>query len=359
MISFALDEEQEIIRSTLQEFGLDVLRPVARKADDSSSIEESLLGALWDIGVIQSQFRDDGEDGSSVTNAIILEELGAADAAMAVAVAAPMGFVKALASHGSAGQRQLLERFTGNTFEAGAIAVSDAGFASDVQRPSTKAMRSGDDFTLNGVKTMVPLGSRCSHFLATADSGGALDAFIVPAQTAGVKVTASTGTLGLRAAQLATVAFENVRVPASMRLGEGNGADIQRIIDSARIGLTAIMTGLSRAVMEYVIPYTKSRIVHGTELAKKQTMAFNIADMHISIEAMRWMTWKAAWELQANRSAMRSAQLAYTYGGKHAMTIADQGLQALGGHGYVTDHPVEMWYRNARSLSVLEGAVGV
>ena len=82
-----------------------------------------------------------------------------------------------------------------------------------------------------------------------------------------------------------------------------------------------------------MIPYTKDRVVHGTALAQKQTIAFNIADMHMGIEAMRWMTWQAAWELEANRPATRSAQLAYTYGGSQTMTIADNGVQAMGGHG--------------------------
>jgi alkylation response protein AidB-like acyl-CoA dehydrogenase len=206
---------------------------------------------------------------------------------------------------------------------------------------------------------MVPLASRCSHFLVIAESDGAADAFIVPRDAAGVAVAEPKGTLGLRALELAEVTFDRVKVPASMRLGEGNGADIQKIIDSARVGLASILLGLSRGVMEYVIPYTKDRVVHGAPLAQKQAVAFNIADMHIDCEAMRWMTWRAAWELESRLPATKSAQLAYTYAAQQAMQIADNGLQAFGGHGFVQAHPLELWYRNARALSVLEGAVGV
>jgi alkylation response protein AidB-like acyl-CoA dehydrogenase len=158
---------------------------------------------------------------------------------------------------------------------------------------------------------------------------------------------------------MAEVSFDNVAVSASMRLGEGDGSDIQRIIDSARVGISAILAGLSRGVMEYVIPYTKERVVHGVPLAQKQTIAFNIADMHIDVEAMRWLNWRAAWELETRQPATKTAQLAYTYAGQQAMRIADDGLQAFGGHGFVKAHPLELWYRNARSLSVLEGAAGV
>ncbi|MGE3301728.1 MAG: acyl-CoA dehydrogenase family protein [Hyphomonadaceae bacterium] len=358
MISFELSEEQKIIQSTLSEFGKTVMRPETRRLDTESKIDDKMLEALWSTGVVQTQADADG-DRSSVTNAIILEELGAADAALAVALAAPMGFAQAIAEQGSAKQRELLDAFAGDTFQAAAIALMEPAFAGDVSKLATKAVRSGDSYTLNGVKGMVPLAGRCNYFLVIADAGGAADAFIVPANAAGVTIGAAKSTLGLRAAELADVKFDNVKVPAAMRLGEGNGADIQKIVDSARVGLASIMAGVSRGVMEYVIPYTKDRVVHGTALAQKQTIAFNIADMHLNIEAMRWMNWLAAWELEAKRPATKSAQLAYTYASKEAMTIADNGVQAMGGHGFVRAHPMELWYRNTRALSVLEGAIGV
>lgn len=358
MISFELSEEQKIVQSTMREFGKNVLRPESRKTDDAAELTDELLSALWSTGVVQSQL-DEEQGGSSVTNAIVLEELGFADAAMAVTLAASLGFAQAIASQGSPAQRELLGEFANGDFKQGAIALTEPGSGSDLLKPSTKARRSGDGYVLQGVKSMVPLAGRCSHFLVIADNEGALDAFIVPADAAGVSVEDSHGTLGLKAARMGQVSFNNVTIPASMRLGEGNGADIQKLVDSARVGLSAIMTGVSRAVMEYVIPYTKDRIVHGTALAQKQTIAFNIADMYMWIESMRGMTWHAAWELEARRPATRMAQLAYTYGGQQAMTIADNGVQAMGGHGFVKAHPMEMWYRNARALSVLEGAVGV
>ncbi len=158
---------------------------------------------------------------------------------------------------------------------------------------------------------------------------------------------------------MATVGFKDVELSAAARLGEGAGCVVQRIVDSARTALSAIMTGTSRAVMEFVMPYTKERVVHGDALAKKQTIAFRLADMRIETDAMRWMTWKAASILEKGGDATRQAQLAYTYCGEQAMWIADEGVQMLGGHGYLRDNPVEMWYRDARTVSVLEGAVGV
>ena len=363
MISFELTEEQQIVRSTMAEFGKSAVRPQARRLDTDSRIDDGVLAELWSTGVIQAQAEAVDEDSGSrspVTNAIILEELGAADATLAVAMASTMGFVQAIADQGSARQREkLLGDFTGETFQAAAVAMMEPRFCFDVSRFATVADRAGDDYVVRGAKAMVPLASRCSHFLVVAQADGAPDAFIVPRGASGVTVGEPKGALGLRALEMAEVTFDNVVVPGAMRLGEGNGADIQRIIDSARVGISAILAGLSRGVMEYVIPYTKERIVHGVPLAQKQTIAFNIADMHIDVEAMRWLNWRAAWELETRRSATKTAQLAYTYAAAQAMKIADDGLQAFGGHGFVKAHPLELWYRNARSLSVLEGAAGV
>jgi len=363
MISFELSEEQQIVRSTIAEFGKSVLAPQARRLDTDSRIDDGMLDALWSTGIIQAQTGgpdDEGGSRSPVTNAIILEELAAADATLALAMASTMGFVQAIADQGSADQRaKLLGGFAGETFQIAAVALMEPRFAFDVAKFATVASKAGDDYVVRGAKAMVPLASRCSHFLVVAQADGAADAFIVPRDAAGVSVAEPKGVLGLRALEMAEVSFDNVTVPASMRLGEGNGSDIQRIIDSARVGISAILAGLSRGVMEYVIPYTKERVVHGVPLAQKQTIAFNIADMHIDVEAMRWLNWRAAWELETRQPATRTAQLAYTYAGQQAMRIADDGLQAFGGHGFVKAHPLELWYRNARSLSVLEGAAGV
>ena len=120
-----------------------------------------------------------------------------------------------------------------------------------------------------------------------------------------------------------------------------------------------VMTGLSRAALEYAVPYAKERHAFGQAIAQKQAIAFGLADMHIETECMRWLTWKAASQLEQGLDATRSAHLARAYAAEHSMWIADQGVQVLGGHGFIREHPVEMWYRNARTLGVLEGTVCV
>jgi alkylation response protein AidB-like acyl-CoA dehydrogenase len=112
-------------------------------------------------------------------------------------------------------------------------------------------------------------------------------------------------------------------------------------------------------VLEYSVPYAKERRAFGQAIGQKQAIAFKLADMHIETEASRWMVWKAASQLEQGLDATRSAHLARSYAAEKSMWIADEGVQVLGGHGFIRDHPVEMWFRNARTLGVLEGTVAV
>lgn len=359
MISFELTEEQEIARAAAATLAQAVLAPAARAADEAAGFSPATLATTWQLGVVQAIATDLAAlEQPTVLNALVLEELAFGDAAVAAAVAAPLGFAKAIAEQGSERQRaDLLPKFASDTPTFAAIAAHDAGTAGRAARP-TEAIRTGDIYRLHGVKAIVPLAAECRYLLVVARCEGADAAFVVPADAPGIRVVPSPGTLGLRALHCADVSFDNVTVPATMRLGENGNADIQRLRDAARVALCAMLTGLSRAVLDAALPYAKERVVHGEAIARKQSVAFKLADMHIAIAAMRWMGLKAAAELDAGPVTPRSTRLAQLYAGDAAMRIADEGLQIFGGHGFVRDLPLEMWYRNARSLSVLDGLVG-
>jgi alkylation response protein AidB-like acyl-CoA dehydrogenase len=358
VISFALSEEQEIARAAVAEFAKAELSPLARAADEKGALAAATLEAVWRLGIVQTA-ADGGEaspEQPTVLNALLLEELAYGDSAVAVAIGASLGFAKAIAEQGSARQKQRwLAPFAQDRPQLAAIAHLDAGW---LQGAATRAERVAGGWRLSGAKALIPLASRCSHFLVLADCESGRHAFIVGARESGVNVASSQGTLGLRALAMADVRFDQVLVDESARLGEDAGADARRIVDLSRVALTAILSGLARAVFDTALPYAKERVVHGEAIAKKQAIAFKLADMHIATQAMRWMGLRAAVELDGARTATRSARLAQRYANEQAMRIADEGLQVFGGHGYVRDLPLEMWYRNARSLSVLDGLVG-
>jgi alkylation response protein AidB-like acyl-CoA dehydrogenase len=364
VISFEPTEEQQIAREAMHDFAAAQLRPAARECDEASALPEPLLDELHQLGLVSTQLPEScgggGEPRSPLTNALVLEELCWGDAGLALAAVAPAAFAFAVADYGSEAQkRALLPAFCGKRFHAAALAVLEPGPASDASLPRSVAEPKGSGFVLSGSKRWVPLADRAAHFLVIARNNGGLDAFVVPRDAAGLRIGAPDAKLGLRALPTASLDFERVELPGSARLGEAAGCDVRRILDSARTAIAAALVGLSRGVLDYAVPYAKEREAFGQAIAQKQAIAFRLADMHIETESMRWLAWKAASQLEQGLAATRAAHHAHAYAAAQAMWIADEGVQVLGGHGFIREHPVEMWYRNARTLSVLEGTLGL
>ncbi len=364
MISFKLTEEQAVARDALHDFAEQAMRPIARECDEESKLSEDLLAQTWDLGLVSTQlpeaFGGGGEARSPVTNAIVLEELGWGDATLAVAAVAPAAFAFAVADQGSDEQkRQYLPLFCEESYHAASLAVIEPSPTFDAARPRATAEARGEAYLLSGVKSFVPMADRASHFLVVARGDTGLDAFLVPRDAAGLTISAPEKNLGLRALPTATLELEGVELPAESRLGGSAGCDVRVLLDHSRAALAAVMTGLSRAVLEYAVPYAKEREAFDQAIAQKQAIAFKLADMHIETEASRWMLWKAASQLEQKLDATRAAHFARDYAAEKSLWVADEGVQVLGGHGFIREHPVEMWYRNARTLGVLEGTVSI
>ncbi len=364
MISFGMTEEQELVRDAMREFADQALRPVARDFDEASSVSDEILNLIWDLGLVPTQIPEEfgggGEPRSAVTNVIAAEELAWGDASLATLALATPGFVNAIVDQGSDEQKaRLLPAFCDETPSTAVLAVTEPTALADPAQPRTIAEAKEDKFVISGRKSFVPLAQRASHFLVVARNGSELDAFIVPRDAEGVTISVAELNLGLRALPTGTVDFERVEVSVVDRLGGKAGSNVRRLLDNSRIALASIMLGLSRSVLEFCVPYAKDRVAFDEAIAKKQSIAFRLSDMHIEIEAMRWLIWKAASHYEQGLDSTKEAQHALQYTAEKSMWIADNGIQTLGGHGFIREHPVEMWFRNARTLGVLEGVVGV
>jgi alkylation response protein AidB-like acyl-CoA dehydrogenase len=368
VISFKTSEEQDVIRDALHEFADQAMRPLARDCDEESKIPEEFLAQAWELGLVNTQLPAEwgggGEDRSPVTNAILYEELAWGDATLAIAALSPAAFAFAIADQGSDAQKKrYLPLFCSESYHAASLAINEPSPTFDPRAPQTSAQRNGEGYLLNGRKCFVPMGDRASHFLVTTqfsgETGDRLEAFIVPRDAAGLSISGVEKNLGLRGLPTTTLELENVEVSAGQRLGEAAGSDVQRIIDHARVGLAAVLVGVARASLEYAVPYAKDRQAFDQAIAQKQGIAFKLADMHIETESARWLVWKAASQLEKGQDATRSAHFARNYAAEKGMWVVDQGIQVLGGHGFIREHPVEMWYRNGRTLGVLEGTLGL
>jgi alkylation response protein AidB-like acyl-CoA dehydrogenase len=360
VISFALTEEQRTAREAMHDFAAEAMRPIARECDETAGVPDDFLQTIWELGLTSTQIPRElgggGEESSSILNVLILEELAWGDASLALAALAPSLFVGPLLDFGTEEQKKrYLPPFSGKQFQAASLAIVEPGPVFDPHALATTATRTGDRYVLSGAKSFVPFAERAQHFLVMAREKGSNQVFIVARETSGVAVSAAEQRLGLKALPTATVTLSEVAVPLQDRLGGEGGCNAQRLLDSCRAALAATLVGLSRGVMEYAIPYSRDRVAFGEPIARKQAIAFKLSDMRVETDAMRHLAWKASSLLDKKQDATKAAHFARAYAAEHAMKIADDGVQVLGGHGFIREHPVEMWYRNARTLGVLEG----
>ena len=364
MISFGPTEEQDLIRQTVHEFAEGEMREIARPCDEKRALPDELLQKSWELGLvagaIPESYGGGGIGRSPVTNALVLEELGWGDVPLAAAALTPALFVQPILDFGTDEQKQTyLPLFTGSKFHAASLAILEPSFTFDAGNLRTIAEPKGTGFSLTGAKRLVPLAASASHLLVVARGArkglAGLEAFIVPRNAPGLEVAPEPErTLGFQALPRYTVELERVEVAANARLGGEKGIDGARLVNSLRAASCALAVGLARGVMELAIPYAKERIAFGQPIAQKQAIAFMLAEMQIEVNSMRHLVWKAASQLENGLDATRETTLAQTYVSREVMKLADNGLQIFGGHGFIREYPVEMWYRNARALTVNE-----
>jgi alkylation response protein AidB-like acyl-CoA dehydrogenase len=165
--------------------------------------------------------------------------------------------------------------------------------------------------------------------------------------------------MGFKPLPLFPVSFKDVEVPISRRLGGLQGINFMRLLNLSRANLCAMAVGLSRASNEYAIKYAKERVAFGEPIASRQAVAWMLGESAIEVAGMRLMVWRTAWRLDRHEDATRDAGLTKMYCADKTMLITDYGVQVLGGHGYIREHPVELWFRNGRGFETMEGlAIG-
>lgn len=360
-----ITDEQQMTRDTLRRFAEDVMRPAARSADDKCLTPQELLDESMDLGLTLMALPEGlggaGTERSPVSNALIIEDLAYGDMGIALAMLAPLGVVNLLVDFGTAAQQsKYLSPLAEAGFVGSAIAVSEPTPLFDAYRLRTRAQRTDAGYVLNGTKTLVPLGSRAELFLVAALSdSGEPELFIVERDAKGLAIF-EDHCMGLRAADLARLELRDVRVSREARVGGDQVAFCySEVIDRARIGWSAMAVGAGQSVLDYVIPYCNERFAFGEPITNRQSVAFLMADMALELDGMRLLTQRAASRAERGSSFQREAYLARLQASEKGMKIGSDGVQLLGGHGFVKEHPVELWYRQLRAIGVVEGALYV
>jgi alkylation response protein AidB-like acyl-CoA dehydrogenase len=286
------------------------------------------------------------------------EALAHGDMGLAVAALAPAGVASALSLWGDGDQQATyLPAFVGDEVPAAALAVLEPRPLFDPLALQTRARRTGDGYAISGTKSLVPRAASAELFLVAAqidDGGPAL--FIVESGTQGV-FTEPEPAMGIRAGATGRLVLQDVEVPAGALLADGDTGAYAEAIARARLAWCALAVGTAQAALDYVVPYVNDRVAFGEPISNRQAVAFAVADMAIELDGMRLATLRAASRADQGRAFAREASVARALCNQHGMAIGSAGVQLLGGHGYVKEHPVERWYRDLRAAGVMEGAL--
>jgi alkylation response protein AidB-like acyl-CoA dehydrogenase len=355
-------DEQKMIVDATREFAAEQMRPIAAQADsDCEAPAELIKRANAELGVtivgVPETLGGMGAERSATTSALVAEAMAHGDMGLAVACLAPAAVSNALVLWGDeAQQATYLPAFVGDDVPAAALAVVEPRPLFDPFTLETTARRSGGGYTLNGVKSLVPRAATAELFVVAADLEGTPALFLVESGTTGVLIEAEPA-MGLRAASTGRLILEDVSLPAGSLLGAGAADVYADCIRLSRIGWAALACGTGRAVLDYVIPYVNERTAFGEPISHRQAVAFMVANIGIELEGARLVTLRAAARAEQGKSFAREAGLARRLTTEYGMQIGSNGVQLLGGHGYVKEHPVERWYRDLRAAGVMEGVV--
>ena len=254
-------------------------------------------------------------------------------------------------------QSHYLEPFTGDDVPTAALAVMEPRPLFDPLELETTAIRKGDSWVLNGVKSLVPRAAQAELLLVAARTEtGAPGLFIVEGGAEGL-LSEPEPAIGVRAAATGKVILEDVEVPATAVLADADPDVYRECVTRARLAWCAMSVGSGQAMLDYVIPYVNERKAFGEPVSHRQAVAFTVSDLAIEVDGMRLATLRAAALADAGKPFSREAAVARHLCSERGMEVGSNGVQMLGGHGYVKEYPVERWYRDLRAAGVIEGAL--
>ncbi len=360
MISFSPSEEQQMIVNMVKQVATDEFRKVYREADESEEIPAHVVDTAWQMGFISSGIPEEhnglGGEHSAITGSLIAEELAWGDLSMAMHSLCPALVAYPILEMGTAEQKsKYLPAFCGDKYKPATAALIEPRFNFDPSALSATAHFNGSDYVVSGDKCYVPLAADAELLLVYAAENGSTQGFILEKGASGLEIGEREKNMGVKALPTYEVALKDCRIPRENRLGAKDGCDFKRIINCSRVALSAMAVGVARAAFEYSRDYAKERVAFGEPIASRQTIAFMLAEMAIEIDATRLMTWEAAWKLDRKEDATREASLVKTYADDMVVMVTDSGVQILGGHGYIREHPVELWLRNGRGFATFDG----
>ncbi|MFD5876613.1 MULTISPECIES: acyl-CoA dehydrogenase family protein [unclassified Streptomyces] len=364
-MNLELSEEQDAVRQLAEDFVAREITPHVVEWDRAESVDKSIVKKLGALGFLGLTIPEEygGSGGDHLAYCLVTEELGRGDSSVRGIVSVSLGLVaKTIASWGSEEQkRQWLPKLTAGE-AVGCFGLTEPGTGSDAGNLTTRAVRDGDDYVINGSKMFITNGTWADVVLLFARTGDApghrgVSAFLVPADTPGLTRRTVHGKLGLRGQATAELALEDVRVPASTLLGpEGKGFSVaMSALAKGRMSVAAGCVGIAQAALDAAVRYAGEREQFGKSIASYQLVQELISDISVDVDAARMLTWRVADLVDRGKDFATAASTAKLFASEAAVRAANNALQVFGGYGYIDEYPVGKLVRDARVMTLYEG----
>lgn len=364
-MDFTLNETQRAIQGVVRDFARREVIPKAAGYDQREEFPWEIIRGAASLGLL-GILVPEGYGGAGmdyVSYVAILEELGRADASVALTVEAHNSLaVNHILLFGTEEQRRryLPPLARGEMLSAWALTEPSSG--SDAAAMRTTAVRQDDAYVLTGTKNFITSGSIAGVYVVLALSdptrgSHGISAFILERGAPGFSVGRREKKLGVRASDTAELILDHVRLPAENLLGKMHHGfiDALQVLDGGRIGIAALAVGLARAALEESIAYSKQRVQFGQPISAFQAIQFKLADMATAIDAARLLTYRAALLADQGKPFTKEASMAKVYSAEAAVAAAIQAIQIHGGYGYTVEYPVERYLRDAKLCEIGEG----
>ena len=365
-MTFQLTPEQEAVREAVREFGDEEIRPVAREYEDEHRYPADLLSAAADLDLVAPHVPEEygGAGMDAVSTILVTEELWRADPGVGGSISAADFGTGMLLEFGDEWMcEEWLPRITAGETPI-ATGISEPAHGSNVAGMETRAERDGDEYVVDGRKMWITNGSVADVAIIMAktspeEAHAGITAFLTETDVDGYDATPIRNKLGIRAQDTAEIVLDGLRVPAENVVGEVDEGfyQLMQFFAPARADVAGQATGVAQAALEEAIAYAGEREQFDRPIAEFQAIRHKIAEMATNVEAARSLAYRAGAALEAGDDdlARRLCAMAKLFASEHAVDVTDEALQVHGGAGYVTDHHVERFYRDARITKIYDG----
>jgi alkylation response protein AidB-like acyl-CoA dehydrogenase len=364
-MDFTFNEEHEMLRDLARKYADKEVRPHAEEHDKNAEVPRAIIDKAAELGFLGIPFPEEygGGEMGEIGYCIMLEEVTRACFSTAVVLGGHVS-IGAMAVYlgGNVDQKKRLlpPMCAGEKLAAFALTEPQAG--SDAAAMSTRAVKKGAHYILNGQKTFITNGGVADVYsvFAITDPGAGIkgiSAFLIDKEMPGFSAGKPEDKLGIRGSHTTDLFFEDMEVPEENLLGEENqGFRVaMKTLDVGRIGIAALSLGAAREVLDLSAQHAKQRVQFGKPIAKLQAIQWMLAEMACEVYAMENMVYRTAWMCDQGLPFSREAAIAKLYCSESLAKCVDHAVQIHGGMGYMSDYPIERFYRDARITRIFEG----